>query len=211
MVRPKLNKDQTHWIINGKQYPRLSEVMKVLPNVGLEKWKEKVGYEEAERIGNEAADFGTKIHTITMYRDKKQYNKMYAMLDDDESLLPYSMAWSLYVMKYIKKWIAIEKLVWSEELGVAGTVDRVDEFIDGSICIHDLKTGRLTDEIGIRLAGYKILFNERSKKKKEKVERYMAIQLPRENPGELKVKEYTNPKYEVKFKEACEMYHKMYG
>lgn len=209
MVKPKLNKDQTHYIIKGKQYPRLSEVMKVIPNFGLEKWKERVGYEEAERIGKETNEFGTKVHLFTMYHDLGKDRKVNAMAKADPYLLPHLFAWIGYVEKYIRKWIAIERVVWSDELKVAGTIDRVDEFIgEKKLSIHDIKTGSLYDEIGIRLAGYKIMWNERERRK---VERYSAVQLPRENPGEIRVKEYTNVKYEVKFREVCDTYHKMYG
>jgi len=208
-VIAKLNKDQTHYIIKGKQYPRLSEVMKVIPNFGLEKWKERVGYEEAERIAKETNEYGTKVHLITMYNDLDKQKKVYDMVKSEPFLLPPLLAWINYYEKYIKKWIAIERLVWSDELMVAGTIDRVDEFFgEKALSIHDIKTGSLYNEIGIRLAGYKIIWNEREKRK---VERYSAVQLPRENPGEIRVKEYTNPKYEEKFREACETYHLMYG
>ena len=208
MVKPRLNKEQTHWNINGKWYPRLSEVIKVLPNPGLDKWKERMG-EEGDRIAEETSEYGTKIHLITMYHDMGKSRKVDRMAREDPSLLPHLFSWIGYTEKYIKKWVAIERLVWSDELGVAGTIDRVDKFVgDKVLSIHDIKSGSLYDEIGVRLAGYKIMWNERNK---VKVERYSAVQLPRENPGEIRVKEYTNPKYESKIREVCETYHRMYG
>jgi hypothetical protein len=105
--------------------------------------------------------------------------------------------------------VAVERVVWSDELQVAGAIDRVDLFVgDKKLCIHDIKSGPLWDEIGIRLAGYKIMWNEREKRK---VERCMAVQLPRDYPGVVNVKEYYKKEYEVRFREACETYHQMYG
>ena len=202
----RLTKDG--YLINGKRYPRLSDVL-ASDSIGLRKWKEKIGYEEAERIAGETSEWGTKVHLVTALSDLKKYKKMETLIYEDEFLLSPLLAWQRYVNDYIVKWIAIEKIVWSDKLRVAGRVDRVGVIKgDWDYSILDLKTGSLYDEIGIRLAGYLTMWNERSRKK---AKRYLVIQFPRLNLGEIHTKEYTHQKYERKFVEACEVYHKMYG
>lgn len=126
-------------------------------------------------------------------------------MKDDESLLMPLLTWQEWVREYIKKWIAIEVVVWSNKLKVAGTIDRVG-VMKGDKCLSlcDLKTGSLWEEIGIRLFGYRLMWNERNRRK---VERCLTVQLPRNDPGELNVKEYSNGKYEGEFIELCEEYH----
>ena len=203
-----LSKDGNHYIIKGKRYARLSHVVEtMIPNVPLERWRDRVGDEEADRISLKTSDYGTKIHLITMCNDRGEEEKVRKTGEEDSSLLVHLFTWDQWAKKYIKKWIAIEKVVWSDELMVAGTVDRVDEFVgEKQLCIHDLKTGALYDEIGVKLAGYKIMWNEREKRK---VGRYSAVQLSRKEPGTIRVREYTNEKYEKKFREICRQYHEM--
>lgn len=207
-MKAGLSKDGQGYLINGKRYPRLSDVL-ASDSIGLRKWKEKIGYEEAERIAEETSEWGTRVHLVTALSDLNKFKEMEKMIHEDESLLPPLLAWQQYVKDYITKWIAIETIVWSDKLVVAGRVDRVGIIRgDTTPSILDLKTGSLYDEIGIRLAGYSLMWNERSRRK---AKRYLAIQLPRLNLGEIHTKEYTHPKYEGKFIEACEVYHKMYG
>ncbi len=202
-----LTKDDNNYQINRLFYPRLSTIVGSRPNPFIEKWRKRVGEEEAQRISDETSEWGTKIHLVTTYSDLKKWKKMEAMVKEDESLLMPLLTWQEWVKEYIKEWIKIETVVWSNKLKVAGTIDRVGVMKgDRKLSIHDIKTGSLWDEIGIRLYGYRLMWNERNRKK---VERCVAIQLPRNDPGELKVKEYSNGKYEKKFVELCEEYHLM--
>ncbi len=201
----KLTKDNNNYQINKTLYPRLSAVIESRPNPFLEKWRKKVGEYEAERISKETSEWGTKIHLITAHSDLKKWRKMEAMVKEDETLLMPLLTWQEWVKEYIKEWIAIEVIVWSNKLIVAGRADRIGIMRgDKKLSLHDLKTGSLWDEIGIRLYGYRLMWNERNRRK---IERCIAIQLPRKDPGELKVKEYSNGKYEKKFVELCEEYH----
>lgn len=200
-----LTQDGKNYQIGRLIYPRLSVIMEGKPNIGIEKWKKRVGEDEAQRISDETSKWGTKVHLVTAYSDLRKWKKMEAMVKDDESLLMPLLTWQEWVREYIKKWIAIEVVVWSNKLKVAGTIDRVG-VMKGDKCLSlcDLKTGSLWEEIGIRLFGYRLMWNERNRRK---VERCLTVQLPRNDPGELNVKEYSNGKYEGEFIELCEEYH----
>jgi len=200
-----LTKDNKNYQIGKLIYPRLSTIMEGRPNIGIEKWKKRVGENEAQRISDETSEWGSKVHLITAYSDLNKYRMIENMLAEDESLLLPLLTWEDWVKEYIKKWVAIEVIVWSNKLGVAGRIDRIGEMKgDKKLSLHDLKTGSLWDDVGIRLYGYRFMWNERNRRK---VERCLAIQLPRNNPGELKVKEYSNGNFEEKFVELCEDYH----
>jgi len=200
-----LTQNGKNYQIGKAIYPRLSTIMENRPNPWIEKWKKKIGEDEAQRISNETSEWGSKVHLITAYSDLNKYKMIEDMLAEDESLLHPLLAWEDWVNKYIKKWVAIEKIVWSNKLKVAGKLDRVGIMRgDKRLSLCDLKTGSLWDDVGIRLYGYRFMWNERNRRK---VERCLAIQLPRNEPGELKVKEYSEGNYKEKFIELCEDFH----
>ncbi len=205
---PRLSEDGRSYIIGGKSYVRLSEVMDWVPNYGLVAWENRVGAREAERIKEETSAFGTAVHDVTMYWDQKKMGEVERMLRADDSLLPFLLAWQEWAQEMVVRWVAIEEIVWSEELRVAGRLDRVALLRgDKMLSIPDIKTGWLGDGIGMRLAAYKIMWNERNPKKSLQVGRYMAVNVPRLEPGSLRVREYTDEKHEKRVREVCRGFH----
>ena len=49
----------------GVGYPSATTVLGVLNKDSINKWRERVGEEEADRISKQASTRGTKIHTLT--------------------------------------------------------------------------------------------------------------------------------------------------
>lgn len=100
------------------------------------KWRKKVGEEEANRITKKATDRGTDAHTLI-----EQYLKN---LDCNSDVLPISeMLFQIAVptLKRINNIHALEGSLYSEFLGIAGTVDCIAEF-DGELAIIDFKTSK---------------------------------------------------------------------
>ena len=62
--RPRLTEDQRFYIIDGVKdpLPRVSTILAMIHSQGLEDWQRDKGWEEADRIGREAADYGTLLH-----------------------------------------------------------------------------------------------------------------------------------------------------
>jgi hypothetical protein len=201
--------------IGKKYYPRLSQIVEQVPNIALRNWKKRVGEEVAREISEEASEWGNAVHKITEYSDHYNCKKIDDMLTEaeDNCLILPLLAWESWVDEYVSKWIAIERIVWSDKLIVAGTIDRVGKLKeDKCLSICDLKTGALYDEIGIRLFGYRLMWNERNPKKK--VTRCLAVNLPRKVPGEVKVREYidnSKNRYEERFIQLCKDYHTLIG
>jgi len=195
-MKASLSEDKTYYLIGKDRFPRLSNVVTV---EGPE-FRTKKGQEE---VLKETIEWGTKVHLITALDDQKKINEV-INIDLCKSL----EVWRDWVEKYVKSFKAIEKIVFSKRLWVAGTVDRVGKIKgDKGYSIIDLKTGSLYEGIGIRLAGYKIMWEE---SQKTKIDRLLAVRIPRNDPYNLQVKEYEANKYLKRFEECCELYRSIH-
>ena len=99
-------------------------------------WRAKVGNEEADRITRKATSRGTDTHTLI-----EQYLKN---LDCNSDVLPISehlFQVAVPALKRINNIHALEGSLYSQYLGVAGTVDCIAEF-DGELSIIDFKTSK---------------------------------------------------------------------
>lgn len=126
-------------IPNQEELKRLVSITSVTSNYKkefFEKWRKKVGPEEADKITKKATSRGTDMHTLV-----EQYLKN---LDCNSDVLPISeMLFQIAVptLKRINNIRALEGSLYSEYLGVAGTVDCIAEF-DGELAIIDFKTSK---------------------------------------------------------------------
>lgn len=135
---------------------------------GLDKWRKKVGEEEADRISRLAMNRGTIMHRlIELYKpidgDKKyKLNelKKISKLDeevnqfseDPEGKLFLSEAWKFFMKFYfnssnffdrVDNVVLAEEFLWTTtQHGWAGTVDNVSKMVNGDILIIDYKNSR---------------------------------------------------------------------
>lgn len=98
-------------------------------------WRNKVGVEKANRITKRATDRGTDAHTLIEHH----------LLNKE---LPNVKVISKYLFKIIKPTLdrisdihCLESSLFSETLGVAGTVDTIAKF-DGELSVIDYKTSK---------------------------------------------------------------------
>ena len=99
----------------------------------FDKWRKRVGVEEANKITRKATSRGTDMHTLV---------ENYLLNDDLPSVQPLSeMLFKIAkpTLNRINNIHALEGALYSEFLGVAGTVDCIAEF-DGELAIVDFKT-----------------------------------------------------------------------
>ena len=102
----------------------------------FQKWRNKVGAEEADRITKRATSRGTDMHTLTEY-----------YLNNDElpevkvpiSKILFNTAKP--ALNKIDNILAQEASMYSLKLGIAGTVDCIAEY-DGELAIIDFKTSK---------------------------------------------------------------------
>lgn len=99
-------------------------------------WRRKVGEQEADKITRQATSRGTDLHTLS-----ENY-----LLNSSE--LPETSLISKHLFKIIKPYLnninniyALESSLYSEILGIAGTVDCIAEY-NGELSVIDFKTSK---------------------------------------------------------------------
>ena len=116
---------------DGNKYPSITTVLgRTKDMTKLMEWKKRVGEKEANRISNAATRHGTNFH-----KECEQY-----LLNEDfkQSLLFRAIRPTLDRISTVK---CLEQAVYSDRLGVAGTVDCIAE-MDGEISVIDFKTSK---------------------------------------------------------------------
>ncbi len=153
----RLSKCGRFYMINGEQYVRVTHTIKQLPKPWLDRWRLRVGDEEADRIANETAWYGDMIHLVTEYHDKYMFKERDALVKECPWLVPYIVAWMVWSKERIEKWIWVERIAYHSHFRVAGRIDRMGIFYgDASPTIVDIKSGTsLADTIGIQLYLYR--------------------------------------------------------
>ena len=96
-------------------------------------WRKKVGDAEANRITKRATTRGTATHELI---EKYLLNEE-VVLDNPSTKMLFTQ--SKKVLQNINNIYALEKSLYSNELGVAGTVDCIAEY-NGELSIIDFKT-----------------------------------------------------------------------
>jgi genome maintenance exonuclease 1 len=100
------------------------------------KWRAKVGDQEADRVTRSATSRGTDMHTLT-----ENYLLNKAELPQVQPLSEMLFKISKPALNRINNIYALEGALYSQFLGIAGTVDCIAEF-DGELSIIDFKTSK---------------------------------------------------------------------
>jgi len=99
------------------------------------KWRERVGVEEADKITRQATSRGTDMHTLVEdYLNNRE-------LSNVQPLSQHLFYLAKPTLDRINNIYALEGSLYSEYLGIAGTVDCIAEF-DGELSIIDFKTSK---------------------------------------------------------------------
>jgi len=153
-------------------------------------WRARVGNEEADKVTKAATSRGTDMHTLTEH---------YLKNEDLPTVQPLSeilFKQSKPQLNLIDNIHALEKSMYSLQLGIAGTVDCIAEY-DGELAIIDFKSSKKPkprkwiDHYFVQCAAYACLLFEL---KDIAVKKFVII-MSCEN-GEVKVyEEYDKAKY----------------
>lgn len=148
----------------GKRYPSVTTVLSIRNRDAIQKWRARVGEEEANRISSFAASRGTRVHTmVERYIDNRddyleKSNHLTKM--NFESMRPI-------LDERVGRVLSQEVPLYSNHLGLAGRVDCVAEF-DGRLAIVDFKTSgkpkkkEWIHNYFIQECAYAIMFEERT-------------------------------------------------
>lgn len=117
---------------SGKQYPSITSVTGIRSQPFIDEWKARVGIEEANKITTRAANRGTKIHALC----ENHLNNEKTNVD-----VFHKEMWDNFVpaLEPIDKIYCLERMLFSDKLQVAGTVDCIAEY-NGILSVIDFKT-----------------------------------------------------------------------
>ena len=127
-----------HYITpDGNRYVSITTLLSNLSKAGIQKWRNRVGVEEANRISTKASRQGTGVHSICEsyiknedgFLDGRMPNEV-EMFQSIESLLDC-----------IDDVHCVEGALYSDELKLAGRTDLIAEF-DNQLAVIDYKTSR---------------------------------------------------------------------
>jgi len=122
---------------DGNKYISITSLLSNLSKAGIQKWRERVGEVEANKISTKASRQGTRVHSICEsyiknedgFLDGRMPNEV-EMFQSIESLLDC-----------IDDVHCVEGALYSDELKLAGRTDLIAEF-DNHLAVIDYKTSR---------------------------------------------------------------------
>ena len=170
----------------------ITSLMKNFTPKGILEWRKNVGAEVANEVMKAATDRGSKVHKIIeSCLSNKPENDLVGNYGELPARLFNQMIPALDKINMIR---ALEKGLYSTQLGIAGTVDCVAEY-EGKLSIIDFKTARRKwDEINetylVQATFYSIAWEERTGEKVDQI----AI-LTTTETGELYVHKDDPSKY----------------
>jgi hypothetical protein len=137
ITRDDSGKLRTYSIGDGVAYPSITTILgNVLNKEGLDRWKQSIGVDKANRLAHQAAVRGTKLHTMC---ENYMLNHNYF----DVGQMPDTMYLFNQIRPYLDSKIqevyGVELPLLSRKLKAAGTCDLVCK-IDEELCVLDFKT-----------------------------------------------------------------------
>lgn len=152
-----------HYVTEGGTYPSVTTVLSHYKEASLLKWKQRVGLDEAAKISQKAADFGTIMHKMC---------ESYILNEE----MPEHNMFHAERFKGLKKVIdnsisdvyAIEASLWSDKLKLAGQLD-LNGVFEGVNSIIDFKNSNKPkkrewiDNYFMQGAAYSCMWVERTK------------------------------------------------
>jgi genome maintenance exonuclease 1 len=144
------------------EFPSITTILgETSDKSGLEKWRKRVGEEEADRISELSRQRGTMMHRlIELYKPlqgtkQERLDQLKSLVKTDPEIneVPvefHQPGWDFFYKFYynssmffdqVAEVIAAEKFLWSK-YGYAGTVDNVSRMITDKILVIDYKNSR---------------------------------------------------------------------
>ena len=179
--------------------PRVTKIIDVVRNPGLEAWRRRVGDEEAERIGLESMAHGTLVHNHCEMLLRGE-NLMMVLAragaaGASQAAIHSITAFAGWIRETKPKVLEIEKLVWAQmdmelpsgTLDWAGTLDFMVD-IDGVQWIYDLKTNKNhSPSFALQLAAYGMALHEMN----EWDGNVSVIRIPNDSPNRVIERRFT--------------------
>ena len=147
------------YAVEDKHYPSITTVLGAIPKPGLDKWRKSVGEAAARWEMNRAARRGSATHTLV-----EQYLK--GETPSIRDVLPLGMFRLLKpYLDQVDNIHALEQIMYSNKLTVAGQVDCIAEY-NGKLSVIDFKTANKervdswNENYYIQCTAYAIMYEE---------------------------------------------------
>lgn len=175
----------------GLIFPSVTTVLSLVSKPGIDKWRKRVGEAAADKKCLHASTRGTRLHLV---------NEHYINNDDISELEEYKVPLiklmfsgsKSKINKHIDHIYQQETQMFSERLGVAGTVDLICEF-DGELAVVDFKTSekvkpeKYLENYFAQLSAYWAMFSEKTGVAPKKLVVFLVTES-----GEVQIVERTN-------------------
>ena len=137
-LRTENIKGKRHYVTpDGNQYISITSLLSNLSKAGIQKWRERVGEAEANKISTKASRQGTGVHNICESYIKNEYGYLDGRMPNEIDM--FSSIQSL--LDRINNIHCVEGALYSDELELAGRTDLIAEF-DNELAVIDYKTSR---------------------------------------------------------------------
>ncbi len=122
---------------DGNKYVSITTLLSNLSKVGIQKWRERVGEVEANKISTKASRQGSRVHSICESYIKNEYGYLDGRMPNEIDMFTSIQS----LLDRIDNIHVVEGAVYSDELQLAGRTDLIAEF-DGNLSVIDYKTSR---------------------------------------------------------------------
>ena len=186
---------------NGNKYISITSLLSNLSKADIQKWRERVGEAEANKISTKASRQGTAVHSICEAYIKNEYGFLDGRMPNEMELFSSIQP----LLDRIDEVHVVEGALYSDELQLAGRTDLIAEF-DRNLSVIDFKTSRkiknweMCHSYFMQGAFYAIAYEERTGIPVHNIVIIMAV----ENEKPLLFREtkerWLNPLKEVQYK-----------
>ena len=192
------------YAVEDKHYPSITTVLGAIPKPGLDKWRKSVGEEAARWEMNRAARRGSATHTLV-----EQYLK--GETPSIRDVLPLGMFRLLKpYLDQVDNIHALEQIMYSNKLTVAGQVDCIAEY-NGKLSVIDFKTANKervdswNENYYIQCTAYAHMYEELFG---TKIDQIVILQAGEDGSCKAFVKNKAD--YEEKLESAIKYFYKYY-
>ena len=122
---------------DGNKYISITSLLSNLSKADIQKWRERVGEAEANKISTKASRQGTGVHNICESYIKNEYGFLDGRMPNEIDMFTSIQS----LLDRINNIHCVEGALYSDELELAGRTDLIAEF-DNELAVIDYKTSR---------------------------------------------------------------------
>jgi predicted RecB family nuclease len=197
-IKPRASQEPRLYQGSRGPVPSVTDILKTVEKPYFDRWRHRVGRQEANKTMKAAQVFGTRLHAAAVLVGRSQMDLVEA------DMMPFAGAVCDFLNVHVREVIVMERSMVSDRHGFGGTFDLYCELFDGGFAVIDYKTtSSLTREHGLQLAAYAVLCREHGMT----VNRRIAVRIKKEPPGKFYARTYGAHKQDVEAFLALKTYY----